>query len=234
MTKISNYIFFDIETVPCAPSLDEASEQVQNSFIGYCQRRFLKEDPNASIDQLFLDKAALLTEFSDIACISVGRIKDSEYKVSTLMNDSDDSSIILKKFANYLDKLGTEIWLSGYNIIAFDIPFIIKHMIKNNIKVPQILNMYFAKPWERHIFDIFDFWKGLRYEYMPSLEMVSTFLSCGNPKENMQGFDVGKYFWGLVDGVSREEARSLIKKYCEGDVISSMCILEKLMNTGCL
>jgi hypothetical protein len=231
--NLDSFIFFDIETVPVAPSFNEASDEIQTAFTDFCLKRYLKDDPLLNIIELFDQKAALIPEFADIVCISIGRIIDGEYKIVRLINEDDDCTDILMKFAKYLNK-NLNVWLCGYNIVNFDIPFIVKQMIKHNIKVPKILNTYFSKPWERTIFDIFDFWRNFRYDYMPSLLMVCSFLNCGNPKENISGADVGNYYWGKINGVSRDEAKKIISDYCNNDVIATMKILEKLKASECI
>lgn len=235
LIDLSNFLFFDIETAPIAKSFNDAPEKIQDSFITYCNKKFLKDNPDLNYEDLFLEKAALIPEFAEIVCISIGRIKDNEFKISSLVNKNDNSEEILNKLALYFNKLGSNIVLTGYNIEIFDIPFLVKHMIKYGIKIPSILNTYKIKPWERQTFDIFDFWRNSRFECMPSLEMVAIFLDCTNPKETINGSNVGELFWGTSNiVVSRTEGLDMIRKYCEIDVKTSMEIVVKLKESGCL
>lgn len=232
--SISDYVVFDIETVPCAPSFDEASEAVQNSFLYFCERKFPKELNDQGVNSLFLEKAGLMPEFADVVCISIGTIKNNEYKIISLLNENNDSTEMLSKFASFCDKLKPNFILCGYNILNFDIPFLVKHMIQKGITVPKKLNMWGTKPWERSVFDVFEFWKG-HSSYLPSLFMVSSFLGCGNPKEKINGSHVGPLFYGTSElASSKKEGLNIIKTYCEGDVMSTFCTLEKIVNSGCL
>lgn len=218
-SNLTKFLVFDVETISAYKRLKDAPDNVQASFDKFCKKRFNKDEPDKSNEELYHEKTALFAEFSDIACISIGRFKpDGSYKVVSLVNTKRNSKEILEKFAEYLNKIENNVILCGYNINNFDIPVIFKQMIKHGIEIPKVLSTYNVKPWERQVFDIFEFWK--TQSYMPSLDSVCTFLNIDSPKEFFHADNVTKFYY--------EDKFQQIADYCEGDVIATMSVLEEI------
>jgi DNA polymerase elongation subunit (family B) len=159
-------------------------------------------------------------------CLSASRIIDGETFTSsiTITKHNSDENLI-KIFCLLLAK-NTNYILSGFNINSFDIPVITKKAIKYGISIPKQLNIWKWKPWEKPVFDIFDFWK-VGSSGWPSLETVSGFLDCGNPKDVMHGNEVKEYYYVEDDDLHLNNIKK-IQKYCEGDVISCVNIFQKI------
>jgi hypothetical protein len=169
--SIRNMLFLDIETVPEFESY-ETMLPTQKKLWDKVSKRYLGEDyENASLEKkiaCYRKNAGLFPEFARIVAISFGVIKldimnpeNSTYDVRPLYNAVE--KVLLQNFATVLEQAyskNTNRILAGHNIPAFDIPFLIKRMIKHGIKVPSILvNIVEAKPWEQKVYDTIRVWK---------------------------------------------------------------------------
>lgn len=224
--KKGNYLFFDVETIPEYDNLNNAPENYSNNWCNLANKKYSDELKNKSYEQIYYEQAALYPEFNKICCLSAGRIVDDNFYVESLSltKDKTDEKLI-QVFCLLLQKTPQYI-LSGFNINNFDIGILSKKAIKYGISIPKQLNIWKWKPWERPVFDIFDFWKQGNLSW-PSLENVSGFLNCGNPKDNMHGNEVKEYYYVNDEDLHRKNLDKIVH-YCEGDVISTMCIFNKL------
>ncbi len=217
---LGNYIFFDIETTPCHENMTDMSQENQDAWKAVCERRYadeLKKGKSPGI--IYQENAGLMPEFNRVVCISVGRFIEGEQQLSSLIlpPDANNDKKIVEAFTILLHRQPGFI-LSGFNITGFDIPVLFKKCVKYGISVPQQLNLWNVKPWERQLIDIFDIWKFGSYTGS-SLQTVSTFLGCGNPKNDVHASDVRTLY--------KNRELDKIELYCEGDVSSCMCIFEK-------
>ena len=93
----------------------------------------------------FYDRAGIWAEFGKIVCISVGFfvIKGDirNFRVTSFFGDETK---ILKDFNNLLNNhFGQpQHLLCGHNAKEFDIPFIARRMIINQIPIPDKLNLF--------------------------------------------------------------------------------------------
>ena len=222
--RIGDYMFFDIETVPGYDNFENVPSDMQDAWIALCSRRYTDDlKRGKSYGELYIENAALMAEFNKVVCISAGRIVDNEHLVASLFlpSDRDNDESLIRTFCTFLNKQ-SGYKLTGFNIHGFDIPVLFKKCVKYGLKIPQQLNTWNIKPWERQSVDIYDIWKCGSHSSSASLQTVSTFLDCGNPKENVCGCDVNTlYNNDNLDGII---------DYCEGDVKATMCILEKLLH----
>ena len=76
-TPIEKILFIDIETVGVSSNYENFKKdypELHFQFINYLdwfKKRF-PEDSELSLDQIFVNRAALVPEFSKIVCVSVG------------------------------------------------------------------------------------------------------------------------------------------------------------------
>ncbi|MGL1199325.1 hypothetical protein ACSTK3_23430, partial [Vibrio parahaemolyticus] len=52
-----------------------------------------------------------------------------------------------------------QFFFGGHNIKEFNIPFICKRILVNDLPLPTYLQMHDKKPWETKIFDTLSWWK---------------------------------------------------------------------------
>ena len=217
--------FFDIETTSKSPSLFDLKlddPRGAELFMKKCMK--MKQYPNSEwsdkpCDELYIDKAPILPEFGKIICMSFGVFTGDKKHVTTIIED--DEKILMKRIAHVFNRASqTKKRLFGFNVKAFDIPWIVRKLYKYDIDIPLCLNFINIKPWEMMVDDLLDIWKGTGKYNMP-MDDVAYDLGIESPKEIMSGEQVHDYYWIRMDTAS-------IVKYCEGDVDCMIKIAEKL------
>jgi uncharacterized protein YprB with RNaseH-like and TPR domain len=82
--------------------------------------------------------------------------------------------------------------LCGHNAKEFDIPFLARRMIINNIAIPDKLNL-FEKPWEIPHLDTLELWKFGDYKHV--LKLMCKVLGIPSSKGDIDGSQVGHVFY---------------------------------------
>lgn len=193
--KTTTPLFFDIETIA-----DPSRQFERQVFID-------RKDGNE-------DRVNFLPEYNQICTIAVGRLT-TEGKVEIKTIEGNEKEMI-EKFYTYTEKY----ILCGFNILLFDLPFIIKRWLYHKIPVPPVLKFRWKKPWDLdEIFlDLARVYQGPTFN-MSALEDVSLHLNIPTPKEIMHGSEVQHYFdtWQI----------DLIKEYCRHDVHATILIYQR-------
>ena len=226
LTKI---LFIDIETVGVSSNYENFQKdypELHFQFINYIdwfQKRFT-EDSGKSLDEIFVNRAALVPEFSKIVCVSVGFVDPKgEIKKQTFFN-SDEAQLLkdVNSLLNRVDKLGFV--LCGHNLKNFDIPVLAKRMLINGILPSSILPSYDTKPWEIKAIDTKEIWQYGQFGAISSLELMCVSMGIESSK-NMEvtGNKVHNSFW-------LENKYQEIQDYCEKDVEVLIKVVMKLTN----
>jgi predicted PolB exonuclease-like 3'-5' exonuclease len=222
-------LFIDIETVGVSSNYENFKKdypELNFQFINYIdwfQKRF-PEDSGKSLDEIFVNRAALVPEFSKIVCVSVGFVDPKgDVKKQSFFN-SDEKQLLkdANTLLNRVDKLG--FILCGHNLKNFDIPVLAKRMLINGILPSSILPSYDTKPWEIKAIDTKEIWQYGQFGAISSLELMCVSLGIESPK-NMEvtGNKVHQAFW--IENKYQE-----IQDYCEKDVEVLIKVLIKLTN----
>ena len=230
---IHKLLFIDIETVGVDEDLDslhhtdpKLSKVWGESGWDYFKRKY-PEDSKLSSNEMFAKRAALLPEFGKIVCISVGFIlPNGDTKLDSFYDGThggeENLLIATSELLNRVDKLGFII--CGHNVKNFDLPYIAKRMLINNISVPKILPNYTIKPWESRVLDTKEVWNFNSFGGLSSLNLVCTSLGLETSKEGeVNGSNMHKYYY---DNNNIEK----IKNYCEEDVKCTINLVKKLKN----
>jgi len=201
-------------------------------------------------DEYYKQMGALYAEYGKIVCISVGRVKNGELSVFSF-NDEDEKNL-LKKFCEIfkpdmgkLDKIGRDNWyekrmvwskhtkrehpqilshyyLTGHNIISFDIPYISKRCIFNGLMPPPIIPKGHLNRWEKQCIDTRDIINNGAGMANPSLEAFAVNMGIDNPKDgDVSGRKLGDYYYKRMDAsknMTRQQINEVIKNYCEKDI----------------
>jgi predicted PolB exonuclease-like 3'-5' exonuclease len=171
-----------------------------------------------SIETAYLEQAGIVSTYGRIVCISFGYLDNGIERVSSFYGN--DEKEIVEKFNNLLKKIETKNFnLSGFRILAFDIPYLLHKLNKYGIQPADIIVTHNKKPWEMRITDMSDDWKG-KFAWAFSFDEMCYELGVESPKDNMNGSDVHIAFW---DGRVEE-----VKTYCEKDVTSCIRVSEKI------
>ena len=156
-----------------------------------------------------------MPEFNRILTIAVGmRVKDNPDPY--LKNLEGDEAHQIDKFFQLVDKHD----VCGWNIKAFDVPFVLRRALKHNIPIPDRLKLHGKKPWEMDaIFDLKDAYKHAMAR-AASLGDVCDFLGIPTPKDAIDG--------SMVQAAHDRGEDDKIREYCKKDVGATMAVAERL------
>lgn len=228
-----NILFLDIETVPGYAEFEELNEEMQELWGMKC-RTLLRRPAEEEISydemaELFRVRAGIYAEFAKIVCISVGfltkqpgtnepllRLKSfSSHVEASLL---DDFSEILARHFNNPDKFA----ICGHNIREFDIPYICRRMLINQLPLPKMIDIAGKKPWEtKHLLDTLEMWKFGDIKNYTSLRLLTAVFDIPSPKDDISGADVAGVYW-------EERDLDRIATYCEKDVLATVQLYLRL------
>ena len=218
--NLNNILFLDIETVPEAANYKELDADMQGLYEQKTQ--YQRKDEFTAAE--FYDRAGIWAEFGKIICISVGYfvIKGDvrNFRVTSFFGEEPK---LLKDFNNLLTNhfSGPQYVLCGHNAKEFDIPFLARRMIINQIPIPDKLNLFGKKPWEIPHLDTLELWKFGDYKHYTSLKLMCKVLGIPSPKGDIDGSQVGHVYY-----VDKDIDR--IVTYCEKDTIAVAQIFLRL------
>lgn len=218
--KITDLLFFDIETVRLVEEL-----KLDTPLFDSWKYKMNYEMPNASNEELivaFRNKAALYPEFARISVISMGYAKGDTLNIKSYKNA--DEKELLKEFFDDLEIFTTKnknIRLAGHYIIPFDIPFIMRRAIVNQIELPELIDVAGEKPWLVSAIDTKILWQATS-PTPASLINIAVALGLPSPKDDISGAQVGDVYYGQLEGgIDR------IASYCEKDVLTVANVIRK-------
>ncbi len=235
---IANVLFLDIETVSQQAEYDNLPANFQKHWKHKSRqilRKYEEEIEEDEANTLYSDKAGIYAEFGKIVCISVGIVvrnpdsKQLELRLKSFAND--DESIVLTDFSQMVNQYynnPNKHFFCGHNIREFDIPYICRRLIVNQLPLPLSLNVTGKKPWEtKHFLDTLELWKFGDYKNYTSLDLLATIFGIPSPKDDIDGSEVGKIYW-------KEKDLQRIALYCEKDVLAVVQLLLKYMRQSLL
>jgi len=229
--SLNRILFIDIETVPQQPQWEAVNEEMQKLWL-YRTNRYRKEEEK--IEDYYAKKAGVYAEFGKIVCISVGifsrSIDDGElyFRVKSFYGDQEVE--ILEPFLNMLQqyfKVPYRTYLCGHNIREFDVPFLCRRTLINQLKLPKILDVSALKPWEVPYIDTMQLWRFGEYRNYSSLHLLATVLNIDTPKNDMEGSQVASVYW-------QDSDLERIKNYCEKDVFAVAQLILRFKNMDLL
>jgi len=173
-------------------------------------------------------EAGLYAEFGKICCITVGTFKDyharpGERHFEMLSFYGQNEAALLATIAKGIKAKSETImagrgsrpaWtITGHNIREFDIPYLCRRMLVNDIELPPMLDIAGLKPWEVvHLADTMEMWKFGDYKSYTPLALLAQRFGIPSPKDDMDGSQVYKaYTDGNLDAIGT---------YCAKDVLT--------------
>ncbi len=228
--SLKHILFFDVESVSLYEKFYDLDTQGQELW-KHKSHQLYRNQEDLDYGITYSEKAGIFAEFSKVVCISVGYLATTdngetwEFRLKTFYDK--DEAVVLQEFAQMLTQYYNDVSihsLCGHNIREFDIPFISRRMLVNNIKLPAIIDIRYAKPWEReHLIDTLQDWKFGDYKNYTSLATLCYTFQIPSPKDTMSGADVHKVYYA-------DTALDKIAAYCEDDVIATMRVYLRLQN----
>lgn len=227
---ITNVLFLDIETVPGTSQYNDLDENWQLLWKHKAKSILKKYDSEITDEdgESCYDRAGIFAEFGKIICISVGIFRrNKETNALTVHLKSyadDDESILLKGFSELLNKhynFPDRHFLCGHNIKEFDIPYICRRLLINQLSFPALLNISGKKPWEtKHLLDTMELWKFGDIKSFTSVKLLAAIFGFPSPKDDIDGSDVARVYY-------EEKDLARIARYCEKDVVAVMQLMLK-------
>ena len=218
--QLENILFLDIETVPEEATFDLVHDEKKKLWEE--KTRYQRKEDYTP--EAFYHRAGIWAEFGKIICISVGYFVfkgiQRTFRVTSFYGEE---ATILQNFKTLLDThyQSTNKLLCGHNIKEFDIPFIARRMLIQQITLPEKLNLFGKKPWEVAHLDTMELWKFGDYKHFTSLKLLTHVLGIPSPKDDIDGSMVYNVFYN-------EDNLDKIITYCEKDVIAVAQVLLRL------
>lgn len=220
---LSNILFFDIETVSAAPDFRALPDDFQSHWRHKARQQLRVSEEELTEEMVmdaYKDLAAIFAEFGKIVCISVGimhRDKDDQrLRLRLKSYASDDEKQLLEEFSELLEQYYANKYMCGHNIKEFDIPYICRRLLVNQLPFPKVLQIQGKKPWEtQHLLDTLELWKFGDRKNFTSLKVLASVLNFPSPKDDIDGSQVGRVYWEETD-------LDRIAFYCEKDVLATV------------
>jgi hypothetical protein len=217
-------ILIDIETVSQYPVFGEMPEEWQQLWTEKTKWQWQPEDDAASFYQ---QRAAILSEFGKIVCISVGYFRQEgealQLRLKSFANTSEKD--LLQSFVQALSQLiqakKIRMWFGGHNIREFDIPYLCRRLFINEMQLPAWLDFQSLKPWEAPVIDTLQLWRFGDHKNYTSLSLLAAALGIASPKDDLDGSMVGTVYW-------QENDLDRIAIYCQKDVATVAQLLLRL------
>lgn len=138
----------------------------------------------------------------------------------------DDEKKLLQDFLTTLQQLEStnNKWsFTGHNIKEFDIPFICRRLLINQLNIPAFLDFQNMKPWETNMIDTFQYWRFGDYKHFTSLKLLAAALKVPSSKDDIDGSMVGEVYW-------KDKQLQRIVTYCQKDVVTTGNIVLRFKN----
>jgi uncharacterized protein YprB with RNaseH-like and TPR domain len=174
-------------------------------------------------------RAGILAEFGKAVCISTGYFYTDTAERTCLRLKSicnDDEKVLLEEFIEIVNRFARSkplFQFAGHNIREFDIPFLCRRMIINNLTLPPYLNFHGAKPWEIRMTDTLQWWKFGDHKHYTSLDLLANTLGVPTSKDDITGSMVQDIYY-------KEKDLPRIVKYCQKDVVVVGRLIQRFLN----
>lgn len=217
---IENLFLLDIETVSGVQHFNLLNDEWKELWT---EKIFKNLPPDITAEEYYPKRAAILAEFAKVVCISTGYFKkeNNEWQLRIKSFYSENEKDVLENFTKMLEQLHAKNskWIfTGHNIKEFDIPFLSRRMLVNNIAIPSYIDFQNMKPWDTPVLDTLHLWRFGDYKHYTSLKLLAAALGVSSPKDDIDGSKVGEVFW-------EERDLDRIAIYCQKDVATVANVL---------
>lgn len=185
--------------------------------------RFIQERENLTAEEVY-EKAGIYAEFGKVVCISLGFVlqKEGETQIRIKSIANEDEIVLLQEFLDLLNSYynSPDFLFCAHNGKEFDIPFLCRRILINDLKIPYMLNISGKKPWEIKHLDTMELWKFGDFKNYTSLDLLTYIFKIPTPKDDMDGSQVAKVFY-------QDKDLDRIIHYCEKDVVATIQLFRK-------
>jgi len=224
--SIYDLLLIDIETVPQYQDYLQLTEVWQSLW---CDKISKIMPENFSPEECYLQRAGILAEFGKVICISTGYFTNDKEKELVLRVKSiygDDEKLLLESFKDLIDKMykhNKHFEFAGHNVREFDIPYLCRRMLINELQLPAPLQIHGAKPWEVKMVDTLQWWKFGDYKNYISLNLLANVLNVPTSKTDIDGSMVQHVYY-------KENNLPRIVEYCQRDVVVVANVILRFKN----
>ena len=224
--SFKDLLLIDIETVPQYQTYTQLPETWKSLWIDKNSKTMPE---NISPEEAYHSKAGILAEFGKIVCISAGyfltsKNEETKFRIKSLCGH--DEKKILSDFTELTGRLYSQnkfFQFAGHNIREFDIPYICRRMLIQQMPLPSYLQLHGAKPWDIKMVDTLQWWKFGDYKNYTSLHLLASVLNVPTSKIDMDGSMVQHVYYD-------ENNLQRIADYCCRDVVVVANILLRFKN----
>lgn len=213
-------LFIDVETVPQYADFAQLSEAWKAHWSHKAALISKEQEPPETL----YERAGIYAEFGKIVCISVGCLQNENGKQQLYLRSfcGHDEKALLQEFAEVVHKWGKRSqYLCGHNIREFDIPYICRRMLVHGLRLPELLDLAGAKPWEVRHLDTLQYWKFGDYKHFTSLKLLAQLFGIPSPKDDIDGSMVAHTYYVKQD-------LNRIAQYCEKDVVTVVRLVQAM------
>lgn len=233
---LSKILFLDIETAPLFRNLEDVPDYLKDYWLKRYEKKRPKEDIAITEEEYFLERSGIHALYSRVVCIGMGffaqKAEGYEWRTQVLTNLSEKQILLdfIKAWNSFKQYSRKGFWevvrapvygLCGHNIMSFDIPFLGRRFLLNNLPLPDFWkeNQY-LKPWQLQdpiIIDTMLLWNFTSYEnsFIP-LEMLARALGLSFSK-SLSHVEIREAFYRWEDTENPEEFQKVLH-YCLEDV----------------
>jgi predicted PolB exonuclease-like 3'-5' exonuclease len=217
---LENLFLIDIETVSEVNNFHSLSDEWKELW----NEKIHKALPeNITADEYYPLRAGIMAEFAKVVCISFGYFRTEnnvlQLRIKSFYSDIEKS--ILENFIKtlyHLHAINSNWCFAGHNIKEFDIPFLCRRMLINNLSIPSFMDFQNMKPWDNPVTDTLHLWRFGDYKHYTSLKLLAAALGVPSPKDDIDGSMVGQVYW-------EEKNLERIVRYCQKDVVTVANVL---------
>lgn len=224
--RLADLFLIDIETVPKVSNINELSAEGQKLFFDKISKTMPEKSEE---EELYLQKAGILAEFGKVICISAGFFYQDKadricLKIKSI-SGHDEKKLLIEfiEIANKFFRYKNRLQFAGHNIREFDVPFLCRRMVINQIPLPPYMHIYGAKPWEISMTDTLQWWKFGDHKNYISLHLLANILGVPTSKDDIDGSMVQQVYY-------KDNDLQRIVNYCQKDVVAVAQVIQRFKN----
>lgn len=221
---LEDLLIIDIETVSQKPHFNQLPEEWQKLWELKTHNIM---PPGETPESFYPKRAAILAEFGQVVCISMGYFrKEAEgysFRVKSCSGHNEKELLqeTNQTFSGLFNK--KHYAFCGHNIREFDIPYLCRRLLINRVEIPKYLNFQGLKPWEVDLVDTLQLWKFGDIKHYTSLNLLAACMGVPSPKDDIDGSMVGDVFH-IENNLPR------IVEYCQKDVVTVARLMQAFKN----
>lgn len=139
---------------------------------------------------------------------------------------------LLRCFFRAVDQIhSSPIIIAGHHIRDFDLPFIYRRAMINNIAVSGSLDFREKKPWEWRVLDTMLLWKLNDPKHPIPFEVLTDLFGITSGRKGLEGSVIGGLFWE-TDILKHAMNQAEITSHCEEKLGKISALIQRMITVG--